>query len=324
MSKESPKLIIQIPCYNEGATLALALDELPKSLPGIDSIEYLIIDDGSTDDTVEVARRWGVHHIVRHHSNRGLAKAFLSGVKCALANGADIIVNTDADNQYCAADMDKLVAPILAGQAEYVIGTRPIAEIAHFSPAKKLLQKFGSWMVRVVSGTRVEDAPSGFRAMTREAALQFNVFNTYTYTLETIIQAGSKNIPIVCVPVRVNEDLRPSRLVKSIPAYIRRSIVTMLRIFVVYKPFKFFMVIGALLFAPGVLLGIRFLIRYWQGTGQGMTQSLILAAVLLLMGTISVMMGFIADLQSVNRMLLEDIQYQMRKQSAGEDERGKN
>lgn len=307
------KLIIQIPCYNEAGTLAIALAELPRELPGIDKIEWLIIDDGSTDETVEVARANGVDHIVQHHTNVGLARAFMTGLQASLALGADIIVNTDADNQYCASDIPALVAPILEGKAQYVIGTRPISEIAHFSVIKKLLQKLGSFVVRRISGTDVEDAPSGFRALSRDTAMRMNVFNCYTYTLETIIQAGYKNIPIVCIPVRVNADLRPSRLVKSIPRYIQRSVFTMIRIFVVYRPFKFFFTIGVIFFLAGFCVGLRFLCHWLTGGGQGMMQSLILAAILLLMGTVFGMMAFMADLLSVNRQLLEDIQYRQRK-----------
>ncbi len=307
------KLIIQIPCLNEAKTLGIALAELPRSVPGIDKVEILIVDDGSSDDTVAVARAAGVDHIVRHPANFGLARAFMTGLDASLKLGADIIVNTDADNQYCAADIPALVAPILEGRAEYVIGTRPIARIEHFSPVKKFLQKLGSYVVRRISGTRVEDAPSGFRALSRDAAMRMNVFNRYTYTLETIIQAGYKNIPILCVPVRVNADLRPSRLVKSIPRYIQRSIFTMIRIFVVYRPFKFFFSIGTVFFLVGFLLGCRFLWHWLAGGGRGMTQSLILAAVLMLMGTVFSMMAFIADLLSVNRQLLEDIQYRQRR-----------
>ncbi|MBS1371722.1 MAG: glycosyltransferase family 2 protein [Lentisphaeria bacterium] len=311
------KLIIQIPCYNEAGTLAVALAELPREVPGIDRVEWLIIDDGSSDATVEVARANGVDHIVRHHTNLGLARAFMTGLHTALGLGADIIVNTDADNQYRAADIPALVAPILEGRAQYVIGTRPISGIDHFSPVKKLLQKLGSCVVRKISGTCVEDAPSGFRALSRDAAMRMNVFNRYTYTLETIIQAGYKNLPIVCVPVRVNADLRPSRLVKSIPRYIQRSVFTMVRIFVVYRPFKFFFSIGMVFFLAGFLIGCRFLWRYLAGSGQGMMQSLILAAVLMLIGAVLGMLAFMADLLSVNRQLLEDIQYRQRKECYG-------
>lgn len=309
------KLIIQIPCLNEAETLALALKELPRRVEGFDRVEFLVIDDGSTDGTAETARLCGVEHVVRHCTNMGLARAFMTGLRAALAAGADVIVNTDADNQYCAADIPKLTAPILSGKAEYVIGTRPISEIRHFSPVKKLLQKFGSLMVRKFSGTDVEDAPSGFRALSRDAAMRINVFSDYTYTLETIIQAGSKNMKIQCVPIRVNKDLRPSRLVKSIPRYVQRSVFTMIRIAVIYRPFRFFMTCGLGSFFLGVLLGGRFLWAYLRGAGQGMVQSLILASLFLLAGFFSCIVAFIADLLSVNRMLLEEIQYSVRAQN---------
>lgn len=215
------KLIIQIPCYNEAGTLAIALAALPRHVEGFEIVEWLIIDDGSTDDTVKIARGCGVDHIVSFTRNQGLAKGFMAGIKRALAEGADVIINTDADNQYNAADIPALVAPIIGGKADYVIGERPISAIEHFSPVKKVLQKIGSWVVRVASKTDIPDAPSGFRAMSRECAMRLNVFNEYTYTLETIIQAGQKGMAITSVPVGVNEDLRPSRLVKSIPSYIK-------------------------------------------------------------------------------------------------------
>lgn len=307
------KLIIQIPCYNEEETLPVVLKELPRKLDGIDTVEWMVIDDGSSDNTADIAKQCGVTHIIRHSTNRGLARAFMTGLHAALEYGADIIVNTDADNQYNAADIPALLAPILKGEAQYVIGARPISGIEHFSPLKKMLQKLGSKVVRTISGTNVADAPSGFRAITRDAALQLNVFSNYTYTLETIIQAGHKNIPIANVPVRVNGELRPSRLFKSMPAYIKRSIFTMIRIFIVYKPFKFFFSAGLVFFIAGLLLGTRFLWHYLNGNGRGMTQSLILTAVLLLMGTIGFMMAFVSDLLSVNRQLLEEIQYNLRK-----------
>jgi len=301
------KAIIQMPCYNEAGTLALALECLPRELPGVDKVEWLVVDDGSTDDTRAVALANGVDHVVSHTQNMGLARAFMTGLSACIELGADIIVNTDADNQYNAGDIPALIQPILDGNAEYVIGTRPIQSIAHFSPVKKLLQRLGSWSVRLFSGTQVGDAPSGFRAMTRDTAMKLNVFNSYTYTLETIIQAGRKQIPVASVPVRVNEDLRPSRLVKSIPGYVQKSILTILRIFVVYKPFTFFCSIGAVAFGFGILIGLRFLAHWFAGHGEGMIQSLILAAILLGMGFLSFMIAFVADLLAVNRMLLEDI-----------------
>ncbi len=303
------KLIIQIPCYNEEGTLAIALAALPRQIPGIDKVEWLIIDDGSTDKTVEVALANGVDHIVHLPHNQGLARGFMAGLEACLKAGADIIVNTDADNQYCAGDIPKLVEPILSRKAEIVIGARPISEIEHFSFTKKMLQKLGSWVVRVASNTDIPDAPSGFRAISRDAAMHLNVFNEYTYTLETIIQAGQKNMSITSVPIRVNEDLRPSRLLKSIPSYIKRSIVTIIRIFIIYRPFRFFASIGAVLFGAGFLIGLLFLWRYLSGEGEGHVQSLILASALLVMGFQTLLIAFVADLMAANRKLLEDIRF---------------
>ncbi len=310
------KLIIQIPCYNEEKTLPVALKELPRKIPGISKIEWLIIDDGSSDRTVEVAKRHGVTHVVHFIKNRGLAEGFKAGIDACISLGADIIVNTDADNQYFAGDIPKLIQPILDGKADIVVGARPIDQIKHFSFVKKLLQKFGSYVVRRVSNTDIPDAPSGFRAISRDAAMKLNVFNAYTYTLETIIQAGRKNMAITWVPVRVNEDLRPSRLVKSISSYIKRSIITIFRIFVVYEPFRFFIRIGLILFIGGFAIGLRFLYHYARGEGGGHVQSLILLAVLMTMGFQSMLAAFIVDLMAVNRALLEDIQYRLRKSSA--------
>lgn len=301
------KLIIQIPCYNEAGTLALALAQLPREVPGFDTVEWLVIDDGSTDDTAAIARQNGVDHLVRHTRNQGLARGFMTGLDAGLRLGADVIVNTDADNQYDANDIPALVAPILEGRADIVVGARPISTIEHFSPMKKLLQKLGSWVVRAASNTDIPDAPSGFRAISRAAARQLMVFNDYTYTLETIIQAGQRNMAITSVPVRVNEDLRPSRLVKSIPSYIKRSIVTIIRIFVIYRPFRFFGSIGAVLFGLGTLIGLRFLWYYLAGEGSGHVQSLILAGALLVMGFQAVLVAFVADLLAANRKLLEDL-----------------
>ncbi|QTP58888.1 glycosyltransferase [Billgrantia antri] len=303
------KLIIQIPCYNEEGTLAIALGALPREVPGFDKVEWLIIDDGSEDETIRVAQENGVDHIVRHTRNEGLAKGFMNGLDACLRLGADVIVNTDADNQYNAEDIPALTKPITDGEADLVVGARPIATIEHFSPVKKILQKLGSWVVRVASRTDIPDAPSGFRAMSRKAAQQMMVFNEYTYTLETIIQAGQKNMAITSVPVRVNEDLRPSRLFKSIPAYIRRSIVTIVRIFVVYRPFRFFGIIGATLFGFGFLIGLRYLWFYFNGQGDGHVQSLILASVMLGAGFQTILVAFLADLLAANRKMLEDIRY---------------
>lgn len=306
------KLIIQIPCYNEEKTLAVTLSALPRQVPGVDVVEWLVVDDGSTDRTMEVAKANGVDHVVRLLRNQGLAKAFMAGLEASLKTGADIIVNTDADNQYCADCIPDLIRPILEGKAEIVVGARPIDEIKHFSPIKKFLQKLGSWTVGLASNTDIPDAPSGFRAISREAARKLNVFNDYTYTLETIIQAGQKDIPITWVPVRTNEYLRPSRLVRGMLSYTRKSILTILRIFVVYKPFRFFMSIGAVLIALGTLIGLRFLWYYFTVGGSGHVQSLILASILIGTGFQTMMVAFIAELLSVNRRLIEDLQYKSR------------
>lgn len=314
------KLIIQIPCLNEAETLAITLAALPRKIPGFDSVEWLIIDDGSTDETVKVAQQNGVDHIVRHLSNQGLAKGFMNGLDACLRFGADIIVNTDADNQYNADDIPILVAPILEGSAEIVIGERPIEAINHFSLIKKSLQKLGSWVVRGASKTDIPDAPSGFRAISRNAAQRLMVFNDYTYTLETIIQAGQKNMAITSVPIRVNEDLRPSRLVKSVPSYINRSISTIIRIFVIYRPFQFFGAIGVSLFLIGLLLGSRFLFYYFSGNGEGHIQSVVLSGVFLGIGFQTILVAFLADLMAANRKLLEDVRYFQNKNSSIPDE----
>jgi glycosyltransferase involved in cell wall biosynthesis len=301
------KLIIQIPCYNEAGTLALTLADLPRKVSAFDAVEWLVIDDGSTDETVRIAKENGVDHVISNTRNQGLARAFIVGMQACLRLGADVIVNTDADNQYDARDIPKLVAPIVAREADIVIGSRPIDAIEHFSRIKKFLQKLGSWAVRSASRTDIPDATSGFRAVSRHAAQQLAVFNEYTYTLETIIQAGQKNIAIKSVPISVNCDLRPSHLVKSIPDYITRSILTIIRIFVVYRPFRFFGTIGTLLFAAGFLIGVRFLYDFIRGEGEGHVQSLILASILLGMGFQTWLIAFVADLLAANRKLLEDI-----------------
>ena len=303
------KLIIQIPCYNEAATLGIALSALPRQVPGFDSVEWLIIDDGSIDDTVQVALAHGVDHVVRHTRNQGLACGFMTGIQACLEKGADVIVNTDADNQYNADDIPLLTQPIVDGKADFVIGARPIEAIEHFSPIKKLLQKLGSWVVRVASKTNIPDAPSGFRAISRTAARHLVVFSDYTYTLETIIQAGQKNMAITSVPIRVNGDLRPSRLVKSISSYIQRSIVTIIRVFIIYRPFRFFGVIGGVLFTAGFAIGLRFLYKYLNSEDgyEGHIQSLILASSLLVMGFHTLLIAFVADLLSANRKLMEEI-----------------
>lgn len=307
------KLIIQIPCFNESETLGVTIDALPKTLPGIDIIETLIINDGSTDDTVYVARRHGVTHVVDLRCNRGLATAFMAGLEASLRAGADIVVNTDADNQYCADDIELLIEPILAGRADVVVGARPISTTAHFSPLKRCMQKVGSWVVRVASGTSVPDAPSGFRAMSRDAALRTNVFSEFSYTMETIIQAGQKGMQVTSVDIRTNGPTRPSRLMRSMPQYIWRSGGTIMRIFVTYRPMRFFVLVGALTFLAGFLIGVRFLVLLYMGDGSGNVQSLILAATLMLLGAFLGITGVLSDLIAVNRKLLERIEYRLRR-----------
>jgi glycosyltransferase involved in cell wall biosynthesis len=280
---------------------------LPREVEGFDTVEWLIIDDGSTDNTAEVARQNGVHHVIRHPVNRGLAEAFMTGIDACLKLDADVIVNTDADNQYNGADIPALTVPLLAGEAEIVIGARPISETEHFSWTKKMLQHLGSWAVRVASHTDVADAPSGFRAITREAAMRLNVFNAYTYTLEMIIQAGQSNMQVISVPIRTNADLRPSRLVRSIRSYVQRSLGTIVRVFVIYRPLALFLWTGIPCIAFGLLFGLRFLVLYLMGQGEGHIQSVVLAALCLIVGTLLIMMGLIADLIAANRKLSERI-----------------
>lgn len=307
------KLIIQIPCYNESETLEIALNDLPKHIDGIDTIEYLIINDGSKDNTMEVARNWGVHYIVDLKRNKGLAKGFMAGLDACLRNGADIIVNTDADNQYNADDIEKLVRPILEGKTDIVIGERPIDQTEHFSPLKKKLQHFGSYVVRKASKSDIPDAPSGFRAYSREAAMRLNVVNEYTYTLETIVQAGRSKIAMESVPIRTNGELRPSRLFNSMFGYVKKSMLTILRAFMMYRPLMVFTIIGGIIFALGLAVGIRFLLFYFNGTGAGHIQSLILASTLMLLGFQTFVVGLLSDIISANRKILEDVQYHVRR-----------
>ena len=316
------KLIIQIPCYNEEETLGITLDALPRQVPGVDVVEWLVVDDGSQDRTVEVAKARGVDRIVRFPTNQGLAKGFIAGLEACLQAGADIIVNTDADNQYCADDISKLIAPIVRGEADFVIGARPISETAYFSPLKKVLQKLGSWAVRVASNTSVADAPSGFRAISRAAALQLNVFNDYTYTLETIIQAGQKGIAVASVPIRTNpQQLRPSRLVKGMLNYVTRSLFTILRIFMLYRPLKFFLFLGAIPFSAGFALGVRWLYFFFLGQADERTRvpSLILTAILILLGFQIWIFGLIADIMAANRKIGEEVQLRLRRLDAERD-----
>lgn len=317
------KLIIQIPCLNESETLGIALADLPREVPGFDNVEWLIVDDGSTDDTAEVARRLGVDHVIRHPVNRGLAAAFMTGLDACLRLGADVIINTDADNQYNAGDIPSLTSPILSGAADMVIGARPIDETEHFSWIKKRLQRLGSWAVRVASKTDVADAPSGFRAISRETAMRLNVFNAYTYTLETIIQAGVSNLRVMSVPIRTNADLRPSRLVKSISSYVRRSLVTILRIFVIYRPMWFFSLPGVVLTLIGTATALRFLYYYFAtGDGTGHVQSLVLGALCMILGAMSFMIALLADMISANRKLLEKIALRLQRVEHRFDNKG--
>jgi len=306
------KLVIQIPCYNEAQSLPHAIPHLPREVAGCDSVEWLVVDDGSEDDTSAVARSLGVDRIVRHSVNRGLAATFMTGLRSAIADGADIIVNTDADNQYDARDIETLVRPIIEGRAEMVIGARPIAETEHFSRLKKCLQRLGSSVVRLASNTEVADAPSGFRAFTREAAQRLNVFSSYTYTLETIIQAGHSNIRVLSVPIRTNPDLRPSRLVKSIGRYVWRSASTIVRVFATYKPLMFFWLIASFFILVGGVAGSWYLFHRFTGEGAGHIQSAVLAAASITIGLIAFLIGFVADLQAVNRRLLEGIDWRLR------------
>jgi glycosyltransferase involved in cell wall biosynthesis len=302
-------MLIQIPCFNEEETLGETLAALPRSLPGITRIERLVIDDGSSDRTVEVAKEHGVEHVVRHMGNKGLARAFMSGLKYGISIGADIIVNTDADNQYCADDMGALVAPIVDGKADMVVGARPVDFIAHFSPMKRRLQRFGSWVVRKVSGADVQDAPSGFRAFSRETAKRMQVYNNYTYTLETLIQSGIQNLTVVSSPVRINPPTRPSRLIKSNLSYVIRSATTIIRVYILYKPLQFFMQLAALIAFPGLLSMLRFLLLWVGGDGVGHIQSLVLGGALLILGGLLAVAGILADIMSVNRRLLEEIRF---------------
>jgi glycosyltransferase involved in cell wall biosynthesis len=307
------KLIIQIPCLNEEETLPATLNDLPRAIEGIDVIETLIIDDGSTDKTLEVARQQNVDHILQLTNNKGLAKAFIYGINHALKLGADIIVNTDADNQYCAGDIPELIRPILEGKADLVVGDRQVETIRHFSPLKILLQKFGSWVVRQLSGTQIPDATSGFRAYSKEAALQLNVISDFTYTVETIISAGKKNLAIAHVPVRTNKKTRDSRLFPNIRTYLQRTLITIIKVYSMYKPLKVFTMAGGATFITGFAIGCRYLFFFFQGRTEGHIQSLILSAILLIVGFQIIMMGIAAELISVNRQLLEDIQVRVKK-----------
>ena len=313
------KLIIQIPAYNEEISLPLTLASIKRHYEGIDKVEILVINDGSTDRTPYIAQDYGVEHILTLHSNMGLAKAFTLGLQYCIDNGADIIVNIDADNQYNADDIDKLIWPIVNNKADIVIGTRPVSRIKQFSFIKKLLQKIGSKVVRLLSSTGTEDAPSGFRAFSRKAATMMNVFDNYTYTIETIMQSKSKGLTIESVPIRTNQGFRKSRLVKNVFSYVKNSGITVLRMFIIYRPFRFFAIIGGILFVVGCLIWLRFILGYLTGIGGQHLQSLIFSTILIVIGFQTAILGVIADLLGINRKLIEDVQIRVKKLEANKN-----
>lgn len=306
------KLIIQIPCYNEAESIAHTLSLLPRQMDGFDQVEYLIVDDGSTDGTVEAARAAGAHHIVQMPHHAGLAVAFMTGLDACLRLGADVIVNTDADNQYDAGDIPRLVAPILAGEAELVVGDRGVATLKSFSPLKRKLQAVGSRVVSQAAGLRIPDATSGFRALTREVALRTMVLSEYSYTLETLIQAGQRRTKVSFVPIRTNPTRRPSRLMRGVADYLKNSTITIIRSYAMYRPLRVFTAMGILMLGFGFALGVRFLIYFVQGVGGGHVQSLILAAVLMIVGFQTLLIGLVADLIAFNRKILEEMLYRVR------------
>jgi glycosyltransferase involved in cell wall biosynthesis len=299
------KLIVQIPCYNEERTLPHVVQSIPRQVDGIDCMEILVVDDGSSDRTVAIARELGVNHIICHTNNKGLARAFRTGLDACLALGADIIVNTDGDNQYDAGDIPRLVRPILEGGADIVVGDRQTQQVAHFSYPKRKLQAFGSRVVRALSGTDVPDAVSGFRAISRHAALHLNIVSPFSYTIEMLIQAGRKKLAITSVPIRTNAPTRPSRLFRTARQFVARSLGTMVRMYAMYKPLATFMSIGGVLFVIGLLPVVRFLFFWSQGNSTGHVQSLVLGGVLLILGFVSLLIGLVADLINFNRQLIE-------------------
>jgi glycosyltransferase involved in cell wall biosynthesis len=314
------KLIIQIPCLNEATTLPATLAQLPRSLAGVDEIEVLIIDDGSTDGTADTARSLGVQHVVHFERNRGLAAAFTAGLDAAVRAGADIIVNTDADNQYQASDISKLIEPILAGRAEIVVGDRGVGSLDHFSPIKRKLQVLGSRIVGRAAELETPDATSGFRALSREAALKTLVLSNYSYTLESLIQAGARRAAVEFVPIGINQQTRPSRLMRSIPHYIHKSGITIMRAYAMYRPLRVFMTTGLVMIGLGLIPAFRFLYFYVTGNRVGHVQSLILAAILIVVGFQILLIGVLADLIAFNRQISEETIYRVRKLEAALDE----
>jgi len=303
------KAIVQIPCFNEEATLPATLADLPRSLPGVDRVEWMVVDDGSSDRTAEVARELGVDHVIRLPYNQGLARAFMAGLVAAVERGADVIVNTDADNQYRGSDIERLVRPVIEGAADIVVGARPISTISHFSPLKRLLQRLGSRVVRGLSGTSVRDAPSGFRAFSADAALRLNVFSAYTYTLETIIQAGHTGLRVVDVPIDVNPPTRESRLIRSLPSYLRKSVVALFGAYTIYRPTRLFGGLAVAFLLPAAVLAGRYLYYVAIGEGGGHIQSVIASGVLAIAGLFMIAIGVVAHLLAINRRLLEEIRY---------------
>ena len=307
------KLIVQIPCLNEAETLPRTVADIPRKIPGIDAVEILVLDDGSTDETADVARALGVDHIVRNRRTMGLARSFRRALDASLRAGADIIVNTDGDNQYVGADIPKLVAPILAGTADIVVGDRETGRLAHFSPVKKLLQRAGSGVVQRLAGMDVPDTVSGFRAISREAAFQLNIVSAFSYTTEMVIQAGKKRLAVASVPIRTNPHTRPSRLAQGIPHFVARSSSTMVRTYAMYQPLRVFFYIGGVLCLLGLFPIVRFLYFYASGSGAGHIQSLVIGGSLLVMGFLAWMIGLVADLIAVNRNLLETVLERLRR-----------